>query len=748
MTNPRHVLYVAAEAADAREGAAALEDAGRSLAAAPAADDEAVRERAPGADCVVFAETPTTAAGSTLLDVLDACDGVPVVLFTEATFAPTTAASTDGVAGYVRRDTQNATAHLADQVRWVCEGPASERSHDGDDADEEPSASTDDVVVAEPPRAVTESDGRTAGRALAVARALLDGECGPDPTASVLELAADQAGVRRCRLVRVGETATETLASTVEPAAIVDPPRDAVVEAVRGEPSVRDDGEGRPTVTVPVGENVVLQATLDECSDRDGQDVESREGGGADGPDVDGVVERLSTIATLFGAAIERRRTERERRAERARLERARDEVRRRLDEVADDRDALAALFRRLPDPAIRYTDEGERAVVADVTDAYESVFGCDREAVRGRPVVELLSGPEEDRAVVRDAIRAGERTTVDRRRETAEEVREFELVVEPLTAGRSRPTWGRTGDAAWGDGFEWSQSAGDRDGLLVYRDVTDRRRRERELAAATSRLEAVGTLVDEEMRQPLNVARGYLELAEETGASDHFAEVADAQEQLREQLEQLDVLAGQDGVLVEPEPIALHDAARRAWVTVETGDARLQLGRNAVIEADRARLQELFEHLVRAAIGDDERAGGRDSADGAASDREGADQATSGEGQVGSDEPASATAHADDASAIGSVTDAAAGEPPTVTVGATDDGFVVTGRADLSLTETTPAEALDAQSVVGPTAAADGTGFRLGPVERIADAHDWRVGVATGGDGTAFAFRGVGTDD
>ncbi|MFC4439890.1 MULTISPECIES: sensor histidine kinase [Natrialbaceae] len=119
------VLYVAATESDALEGAAALERAASDISVAPAVSLDAIRGRAPAADCVVFAETPTTAEGSHLLEVGDACDETPLVLYADATYAPTTARATDGIEGYIRRDGDRSTVHLADEIRWVSHEPAS-----------------------------------------------------------------------------------------------------------------------------------------------------------------------------------------------------------------------------------------------------------------------------------------------------------------------------------------------------------------------------------------------------------------------------------------------------------------------------------------------------------------------------------------------------------------------------------------------------------------------------------------------
>ena len=114
------VLYVAASETAATDGAEALERAGSNLAVESAVEVAKVRTYAPGVDCVVFAETPTTPEGAHLLEVVDACGETPVVLYADGTFGPSAARSTDGVDGYVRREGDGSVAHLADEIAWVC----------------------------------------------------------------------------------------------------------------------------------------------------------------------------------------------------------------------------------------------------------------------------------------------------------------------------------------------------------------------------------------------------------------------------------------------------------------------------------------------------------------------------------------------------------------------------------------------------------------------------------------------------
>lgn len=58
---------------------------------------------------------------------------------------------------------------------------------------------------------------------------------------------------------------------------------------------------------------------------------------------------------------------------------------------------------------------------------------------------------------------------------------------------------------------------------VCVSRDVTDRKQRERELERQNQRLEEFATVVSHDLRNPLNVARGALELAMESTESEYL---------------------------------------------------------------------------------------------------------------------------------------------------------------------------------------------------------------------------------
>ncbi|QCW01737.1 GAF domain-containing protein [Natrinema pallidum] len=679
---PRTVLYVADAEAAASDGAGALEgvEAGpeRSVHAVTAVDR--VRNWAPEADCVVFAETPTTAAGASLLEVIEGCGSTPVILFTEPSFAPTAARSTDGIDGYVRRDTDDAVAHLADEIEWVCR-------ETGDAVSADRAASTpgpaERFLESVPEVAACRDRDRLFER--------------------LVETAADALDCETCWLstVHFGEFTPRATALGVSDDDLEPISRDGVLdETLRTGETLRIDeidSDDRLTAPldgvtslccVPVGDIGLLQVAAEEAAAFDDRDCDSL---AAWCRVAAAVLERIDADAS-HRTAREQLQRERDRlRTDRDRLASERDELAAERDRLADERDRFRALFATIPEPAVRYEIDDGRVLVRDSNDAFDEVFGTAPEGVGGEEPV--APGLEHRRAALLESLRAGERCQLDSRRETVDGVREFLLTLVPVDAGAS-------------DGG--ASDAHTPEGLLVYSDVTETSRREREVAAAEARLETIETLVDEEMRTPLNVARGYLELAAETGAAEHFAEVDDAQERLRELVDRLVSIVRRDDVLVETEPVAIHDVARRAWVTVETGDARLvtHTADDRVLEADKARLRELFEQLLGTMIDTAERS----------------DCGT----KSGDETPA---------------------ETAVVTVGATDDGFYV-ARRDAEPDAAAADGRIETEPDSDQLTAADGTGFGLETVERIADAHGWTVGVAADDGRIAVAFRSVDASD
>jgi signal transduction histidine kinase len=233
---------------------------------------------------------------------------------------------------------------------------------------------------------------------------------------------------------------------------------------------------------------------------------------------------------------------------------------------------------------------------------------------------------------------------------------------------------------------------------------------RQRQAARAAERerqrMAEFASVVSHDLRNPLEVARGYLTSAFETGDPDHLLRVQDALDRMDELIEESLSLARQGDVVDDPEPVELATVAGDAWDLVDTGDATLAVTTDRTVEADGSRLCELFENLFRNSV-------------------------EHGSPDHDADGPTGGTVHDATASTDG-------GPALTVTVGEFDGGFYVADDGP-----GIPADRRDEVFERGHTTAEEGTGLGLAIVETIAEAHGWTVAVTESADGGArFEFR------
>ncbi|MDS0243322.1 MULTISPECIES: PAS domain S-box protein [unclassified Haloferax] len=136
-------------------------------------------------------------------------------------------------------------------------------------------------------------------------------------------------------------------------------------------------------------------------------------------------------------------------------------------------------------------------------------------------------------------------------------------------------------------------------------------RKRERELASQNEQLESFASVVSHDLKNPLNAAMGYLDLAREQYGGDELDRVADAHERMAAIVE--DVLAlARNGQMVEAaERLPLRPVAEAAWTTAAGGapEATLAVDGDVAVDAHRGRLRQLLENLFSNAVrhgGDD----------------------------------------------------------------------------------------------------------------------------------------------
>lgn len=222
-----------------------------------------------------------------------------------------------------------------------------------------------------------------------------------------------------------------------------------------------------------------------------------------------------------------------------------------------------------------------------------------------------------------------------------------------------------------------------------ILRDITARKERERELHRQNERLEEFASVVSHDLRNPLSVAEGNLELAQTECDSERLETVQQALQRMEALIEDLLNLARGNEGISDLEPVDLHTMGADCWETVETKDATLHTETEQTILADASRLRQLIENLMGNAIDH-------------------------------------------------------GGEAVTITIGELENGFYIEDDGP-GIPDAETADIFRAGYSTDET----GTGFGLSIVETVVDAHDWNIHLTESSTGGArFEITNVAFDE
>jgi signal transduction histidine kinase len=130
-----------------------------------------------------------------------------------------------------------------------------------------------------------------------------------------------------------------------------------------------------------------------------------------------------------------------------------------------------------------------------------------------------------------------------------------------------------------------------------------ERQHTNEQLRRQNEKLDRFAAIVSHDLRNPLNVLSGSLNLARETGGAEHFDRAKRAAERMETLIDDLLLLARAGDTIEETEPVALGPLARTCWDGVDTGDASLTVDSAHAVLADPPRLRQLLENLIRNAV-------------------------------------------------------------------------------------------------------------------------------------------------
>ncbi|WP_193309490.1 HAMP domain-containing sensor histidine kinase [Halorubrum halophilum] len=141
-----------------------------------------------------------------------------------------------------------------------------------------------------------------------------------------------------------------------------------------------------------------------------------------------------------------------------------------------------------------------------------------------------------------------------------------------------------------------------------VIRDVTDRVERERELSRLNERLERLAAFLSHDLKNPLSVARGYVELTRDTGDVDRLDPADEALERMEALIDEALVLVRDPSAIdVTLEPVDLDALATSCWESGDAGtppaDATLVVEDAGPVTADRALLRRAVGNLLKNAF-------------------------------------------------------------------------------------------------------------------------------------------------
>ncbi|WP_251342197.1 PAS domain-containing sensor histidine kinase [Haloplanus halophilus] len=223
----------------------------------------------------------------------------------------------------------------------------------------------------------------------------------------------------------------------------------------------------------------------------------------------------------------------------------------------------------------------------------------------------------------------------------------------------------------------------------------------QRRLERQNERLDNFASILSHDLRNPLNVVQGRLDLAAERYDDEDLDAATAALDRTFDLIDDVLAFSRAGGDVLDPERIALPAVADRAWAIVDPGGATLDVTPDAgTVTADETRLQQLLENLFANSVEHGSTDGRTQSGDGV-----------------------------------------------TVTLGPLDgdEGFYVADDGP-----GIPPERRERVFELGHTDDDDGSGLGLAIVREIADAHGWEVVVTeseAGGARFEVVTDAAGTD-
>jgi PAS domain S-box-containing protein len=134
-------------------------------------------------------------------------------------------------------------------------------------------------------------------------------------------------------------------------------------------------------------------------------------------------------------------------------------------------------------------------------------------------------------------------------------------------------------------------------------RDISDHKEHQQQIEAQNERLTEMHQALSHDIKNPLQVASNSVNLYRETAEDQYLKKIEDALDRIDVLVKQILTMTEQETNPRNPEQVSLRNVATQAWSMTDTESAKLAIDGSKEFEADKNRLQRVFENLFDNAV-------------------------------------------------------------------------------------------------------------------------------------------------
>ncbi|MDZ7850784.1 MAG: PAS domain S-box protein [Halodesulfurarchaeum sp.] len=135
---------------------------------------------------------------------------------------------------------------------------------------------------------------------------------------------------------------------------------------------------------------------------------------------------------------------------------------------------------------------------------------------------------------------------------------------------------------------------------LVIARDRSEHKQYQRHLETANARLEEFATIVTQDLRNPLTVAKGWTRMVRETHSFENLEKIETSLDRMDEIIEYTLTLAHEGDGIGHLSSVDLNDVIRESWLAVDPQLATLESNIDLTVRGDYGRLSYLFRTLFQ----------------------------------------------------------------------------------------------------------------------------------------------------